>query len=821
MNYEPPGRRSENDQPLSKAPTFRYQMHTMERRQVARQERASRTAVRQKYTATLPKSNNNNNSNNRPNVSVDSSKAKSNRDVLRLTLKELGWREYPYGRKDGNCDVYWLGCNFIEHPDILTGYVNKFPGMIYVLRKGNMARSLDNMRHVFPEEFNYYPKTWFLPHQYNEFAEDVRAARERRPKRKQTYIVKPNDGAQGDGIYLIKGPEDLRFNTVMPNRTQVVQDYITRPFLIDGYKFDLRIYCLLTNLNPLEIYISKEGLARFCTSKYEEPTNENLADTFMHLTNYSLNKRSSNYVHTDTQHEGSKRTSSSVFEDMARAGHNIEKLWRDIEKVIVKTIIALVPELKVELNAEVPTARKMKPKCFQILGFDILLTEDLRPMLLEVNANPSLRIDYQQESSSGAPEYLPSIVDEEVKRPLIRDTLLLIAPKPYRRKPRRRRRKRTQRVTTSESVIDDTQEYDENKENEDSVNNNIHVDYEHDSSLDDNLDSAADDSNIDNVDSSDAADQAEEIDVSCNDNDKVEAGDKLAPPPPPLAIERHREQTGTAEIFIHGQNSNLNNRTNADKPATRNQTSAALTNNSARRSGVGQPAEMRLNRQRTMVYNHEPDNTTNSSDWEDDDDILEQIYPVKYAARYEHLKLFDRVTSIFQNCLGVKGSMRMGSSGFRTFTRKCQLVSGNLTNADMDLIFLEMQRKWEHMNPERTSGGNHRHSLPTYCIQKPGLSFQGFIDAFIMIAKRKFYSRDKVEMLENLVEYCEAAMEGNIVEPGRLPSITKEQARLEEIRRIYVAQPARLAADESTENTDVVEVDDKTKNKKSGICSIL
>lgn len=35
----------------------------------------------------------------------------------------------------------------------------------------------------------------------------------------------------------------------------------------------------------------------------------------------------------------------------------------------------------------------------QILGFDILLMKNLKPVLLEVNSNPSMRIEHEQEVS--------------------------------------------------------------------------------------------------------------------------------------------------------------------------------------------------------------------------------------------------------------------------------------------------------------------------------------------------------------------------------------------------------------------------------------
>ena len=52
-------------------------------------------------------------------------------------------------------------------------------------------------------------------------------------------------------------------------------------------------------LSPLEAHLCTEGLARFCTAEYEEPCAENLSNAMAHLTNYSLNKSSDNFQHSE------------------------------------------------------------------------------------------------------------------------------------------------------------------------------------------------------------------------------------------------------------------------------------------------------------------------------------------------------------------------------------------------------------------------------------------------------------------------------------------------------------------------------------------
>ena len=58
-----------------------------------------------------------------------------------------------------------------------------------------------------------------------------------------------------------------------------------------------------------------------------------------------------------------------------------------------------------------------------------MLLEDGTPMLLEVNSNPSVSIMFEKEISPGKTEMIPSLIDEQIKRPLVRDTFMLVAPK--------------------------------------------------------------------------------------------------------------------------------------------------------------------------------------------------------------------------------------------------------------------------------------------------------------------------------------------------------------------------------------------------------
>jgi hypothetical protein len=64
---------------------------------------------------------------------------------------------------------------------------------------------------------------------------------------------------------------------------------------------------LVTSFEPLRCYVFQEGLTRFSTKNYSM---KNLSSRYAHLTNYSINKKSKNFVaptaDTNSDMEGSK-----------------------------------------------------------------------------------------------------------------------------------------------------------------------------------------------------------------------------------------------------------------------------------------------------------------------------------------------------------------------------------------------------------------------------------------------------------------------------------------------------------------------------------
>jgi tubulin polyglutamylase TTLL6/13 len=185
----------------------------------------------------------------------------------------------------------------------------------------------------------------------------------------------------------------------------------------------------VTSCSPLRVYLFRDGLVRMCAEAYKAPTSANMGDVCLHLTNYAVNKRSKGYVHSDldasSSTAGDRGCKRSVrwFLSWVRAGWGEDAasgLWsRDICALTIASVLPLLRrEYSTIYERRVPTTMPptmqggspgivdppvgaepsgggciRRSRCFELLGYIIMVGSDLRPILIEVTHLPSWGTD--------------------------------------------------------------------------------------------------------------------------------------------------------------------------------------------------------------------------------------------------------------------------------------------------------------------------------------------------------------------------------------------------------------------------------------------
>ncbi|KAJ3222469.1 putative tubulin polyglutamylase ttll2 [Clydaea vesicula] len=189
--------------------------------------------------------------------------------------------------------------------------------------------------------------------------------------------------SRGRGIFLVKDLKDCIYDT-----NAIIQVYIERPF-----------YVVVRSFNPLVVYIYNEGMARFATNKYNTT---DIKDVFSHLTNTSINKFSPTLQNEKEEiGPGCKWTLNTLNSFLKLKGINFDEIFKKIKAIILYTIIPITNDVILHSYS-----------CFELFGFDIIIDQNLKPCLLEVNLSPALSVD--------------SSIDIEVKKPLLSDIISMM-----------------------------------------------------------------------------------------------------------------------------------------------------------------------------------------------------------------------------------------------------------------------------------------------------------------------------------------------------------------------------------------------------------
>lgn len=330
--------------------------------------------------------------------------------IHNVIVETLGWRITE--NENDDWDITWSD-NAVPTEKLskmkLYQKINHFPGMHGICKKNYLAWNLNKLLKIFPSDYNFYPKTWVLPADFLDFKSQL--------NKKKIFIVKPEASSQGRGIFLIRRLEEINIS-----ERYVVQEYLSNPLLIENLKFDLRIYVLVTGCSPLRVYIHEDGLTRLATEAYTVPNAKNFSNYFMHLTNYAINKNNPSFKYNSNPEDddiGHKRSLKSTYKYLLSIGKNVDLLKEKIDEIILKTIFAVQPSLTHAYKSCQPEDFT-NSMCFELLGFDIIIDNDLNPILLEVNHSPSFSTD--------------SPLDLKIKQRLIRETLQILGSRVRTRK---------------------------------------------------------------------------------------------------------------------------------------------------------------------------------------------------------------------------------------------------------------------------------------------------------------------------------------------------------------------------------------------------
>ncbi len=205
------------------------------------------------------------------------------------------------------------------------------------------------------------------------------------------WILKPPSSSCGRRIRVAPSfaeigvaPHDDWVQTHRP----LVQRYLETP-LLDGHKFTFRVYVVLTGLDPLRIYVYGDGLTRIASRKYSTDR-DSFDDPFVHLDSIDVNDKNSEapeFAIPTLETEGLRSTIMRTLDHfVVTAGIDKAKVWRDIETVIVKSVLCA----EGEMLAGVRNLVRHRGSCFDLLGYDILLDKEFKPWIIEINHSPSM-----------------------------------------------------------------------------------------------------------------------------------------------------------------------------------------------------------------------------------------------------------------------------------------------------------------------------------------------------------------------------------------------------------------------------------------------
>lgn len=180
----------------------------------------------------------------------------------------------------------------------------------------------------------------------------------------------------------------------------LVQEYMSNPYLVDGKKFDIGIYAVMTSVEPLRVYIYEaESLLRFCAHPYLDKGtskfNSSDLDSYVVGDDYTpiwlMPSLLRYYIGANLS---MKQTLNTYLRRLNQDGNVI---WSQIEETIKHVYkmkenhIARMSRMYQEANNYNDTSVEGSlNQFFEMVRFDFIVDDKLNVYLMEANMSPNL-----------------------------------------------------------------------------------------------------------------------------------------------------------------------------------------------------------------------------------------------------------------------------------------------------------------------------------------------------------------------------------------------------------------------------------------------
>lgn len=259
--------------------------------------------------------------------------------------------------------------------------MNHFPGNGFLVNKHTLGECLQHRRKSQPDVFTFSPRAFTLPFQRDEFEEAWKTTAHQSDHFSWLY-KSPNHR----GVEAIAHFEQ----TKSINYTLTVQEHI-RSHLIEGFKFDLGLYAVITSVEPLRVFLFDDILVRVCKHPYPAGAQEVLDDPeswiivdYQNLWGMSIMQK---YTHAKNNLEAMKM----YFADANyTAGPKVfPRIFDIMRTTILSSLLPIQERVAINLIRRGQVRRESGP-FFEMVRFDFLVDPDFNPKLMEVNMSPNL-----------------------------------------------------------------------------------------------------------------------------------------------------------------------------------------------------------------------------------------------------------------------------------------------------------------------------------------------------------------------------------------------------------------------------------------------